>query len=313
MHTPLNTHDDERWGLILAGGQGRRLRTLTRAVVGDERPKQFCPLLGPETLLERTRRRAALAIPPARNLVALTRDHEHFYRPLVGGMPAHCTVIQPLDKGTAPAILYGLMRIAAFAPTSAVAIFPSDHYVGDDRVFMNHVTAAFTAVRMRPELVVLLGIAPASAETDYGWIEPAEPVAGTPLLRVRRFWEKPAEELAETLFARGYFWNSFVMVARIPAFLAMIRHAAPALEAAFGAVGATLGTPAESAAVQKVYARLTPSSFSDVVLASRPSNLAVLPVTGVKWSDWGRPSRVMATLAELGIRPEWADHVATTA
>jgi hypothetical protein len=37
------------------------------------------------------------------------------------------------------------------------------------------------------------------------------------------------------------------------------------------------------------------------VLAMRPSNLAVLPVCGVEWSDWGQPRRVLSTLATLGI------------
>lgn len=40
---------------FLAGGEGSRLRPLTAAIAGDERPKRFCALLGTETLLERTR------------------------------------------------------------------------------------------------------------------------------------------------------------------------------------------------------------------------------------------------------------------
>jgi mannose-1-phosphate guanylyltransferase len=299
-------HEREWWGLILAGGEGLRLRPLTRAITGDDSPKQFCVLHGGETLLEQTRRRAALAIPPARTLLVLTRGHERFYRPLVEGMPRHCAVIQPEDRGTAPAILYGLLRIARIAPMGAVAIFPSDHYVSDDAAFMSHVTAAFAAVRARPDLVVLLGIEPESAETQYGWIEGAEPIGTTPLLRVGRFVEKPSHVVARRLFERGCLWNSFVMVGRIPAFLAMIRRALPELDAAFATVGVTLGTHAEAAALRALYARLTPVSFSEGVLASRPANLAVLPVRGVQWSDLGAPDRVMRTLAGLGVTPAWA-------
>jgi hypothetical protein len=32
----------ERWALVLAGGDGTRLRGLTRGMAGDDRPKQFC-------------------------------------------------------------------------------------------------------------------------------------------------------------------------------------------------------------------------------------------------------------------------------
>jgi mannose-1-phosphate guanylyltransferase len=299
----------EHWGLVLAGGEGTRLRPLMRAITGDERPKQFCAVLGCETLLEQTRRRAALAIPPARTLLVLTRKHERFYRPLIAGMPSECAVIQPEDRGTAPAILYGLLRIARLAPMGAVAIVPSDHYVSDDAMFMSHVTAAFATVQARPDLVVLLGIEPESAETQYGWIEGAEPIAGAPLLRVRRFVEKPSQAVARMLLERGCLWNSFVMVGRIPAFLAMIRREAPELDAAFARARQTLGTLAESVAVRTLYSRLSPSSFSDDVLAARPGNLAVLPVRGVQWSDWGAPERVMGTLARLGVIPAWAERL----
>src|SRR5436190_325794 len=37
--------------VVLAGGDGTRLRSLTRQLAGDDRPKQFCHLLGAETLL----------------------------------------------------------------------------------------------------------------------------------------------------------------------------------------------------------------------------------------------------------------------
>jgi Nucleotidyl transferase len=32
------------WAVILAGGDGVRLRPLSRLISGDDRPKQFCPL-----------------------------------------------------------------------------------------------------------------------------------------------------------------------------------------------------------------------------------------------------------------------------
>src|ERR1700742_3815999 len=44
------------WAVLLAGGDGVRLRGLTAKIVGDHRPKQFCPITGADTLLSQTRR-----------------------------------------------------------------------------------------------------------------------------------------------------------------------------------------------------------------------------------------------------------------
>jgi hypothetical protein len=45
----------------------------------------------------------------------------------------------------------------------------------------------------------------------------------------------------------------------------------------------------------------------------RPANLAVLPVSGVGWSDLGNSRRVMATLARARIHAEWAEPAAAPA
>lgn len=41
----IGSANHKRWAVILAGGEGVRLRSLTRLVSGDDTPKKFCPLL----------------------------------------------------------------------------------------------------------------------------------------------------------------------------------------------------------------------------------------------------------------------------
>lgn len=80
----------KRWGVILAGGDGTRLQRLTRLICGDDRPKQFCALVGNETLLEQTRQRAERSILPGQILVPLTR------RPNL--RPSRSTVLRLLNQ-----------------------------------------------------------------------------------------------------------------------------------------------------------------------------------------------------------------------
>ena len=294
------------FGIILAGGDGTRLASLTRQLVGDGRPKQFCRLIGGDTLLEQTRRRARMLIDPERLLTVVTRHHEPFYRPALADAPPQSIVAQPENRGTAPAVLYALSRLAAIAPADPVVMLPSDHHVSDDAAFMARVECALHAVEARPEVVVLLGIAPDRPEAEYGWIEPAELILGRwpwPIYRVHRFWEKPSRPVAERLEAAGCLWNCFVVVARPSTLEHLIRCATPELHAAFAPIRARLGTPWEDEAARAVYRRLPSTDLSRHVFQARAGSLAVLPVSGVSWTDLGDPSRVHEAQTRLGWQP----------
>ena len=284
------------WAVILAGGDGMRLRALTRRIAGDNRPKQFCALVTGDTLLTETRRRAALAVPPHRTLIVVNRAHERFYAAQLADVRTRAVVAQPENRGTAPAILYALLTLAGRqAAGDTVMFLPSDHFVSDDAVFIRQVAAASEGVAQRPDLVTLLGVMPDRAESGYGWIEPGAVVAGTSLQEVRGFREQPAPVEAEVLRARGWLWNSFVMVGRVATLLALLRETVPDLWRPFNGVRATLGTIGEFAALERLYCGLPSVDFSRQVLTVRPDRLAVLPVRGLHWDDLSDPERVLAT------------------
>jgi mannose-1-phosphate guanylyltransferase len=303
----MGPHEERaaRCAIVLAGGDGRRLSGLTRQITGEAVPKQFCQLIGDTSLLQQTRRRASLTVDDERIFTTLTRTHERFYAPILENTASRNLIVQPENRGTAPAILYSLLRLAATAPRVRVAIFPSDHFIDDDRNFMRHVEMAFTATALRPEFTVLLGIAPQWPEPAYGWIEPGAAIGETPVFLVRRFWEKPAADLAGELLGRGCLWNSFVMVGQLSTLLGLFLIALPELYLAFSKIRPVIGTTFEKKTIERLYADLRSTGFSERVLTEHPVNLAVLPVRGVEWSDLGEPRRVMDTIARTGTRPQW--------
>ena len=187
--TQENSHPQSsvghRWAVILAGGDGKRLLPLTRRISGDDRPKQFCAVFGDETLLDQTLRRVARIVSPYRMSCVVTKAHESFYsvhRTVVRGSGL---LVQPFNRGTGPAIVYSLVRLHEIDPRAVVAFFPSNHHFADEEAFSNCIRQAFEFAEF--------GIAAERPETEYGWIEPGEPLkASAPgmVFGVRRFWEK---------------------------------------------------------------------------------------------------------------------------
>ena len=297
------------WALILAGGDGSRLRSLTSQITGDPRPKQFCPIIDGETLLDRTRRRADLLTRSDQQVIVVSRPHEPYYRDLARELAPDRLVVQPSNLGTGPGVLYPLLRIQRLAGNVPVAIFPSDHYVSDDAAFTEYVRSAQELSEHRTQTVVLLGIEAESPETEYGWIERAPwPLDGEIGYPVLRFWEKPSLALAERLLRVGALWNSFIMVGRVEAFLDVIAAGAPELVAAFTPVR-TAATWRESEVVERIYATTPALNFSERVLIPAARRLATVRVKDIEWSDWGHPERVVASIRRAGWRPGWLDRV----
>jgi mannose-1-phosphate guanylyltransferase len=297
-----------RWGAILAGGDGVRLKPLTQFICGDDRPKQFCSLFDRYTLLGHTVRRAERNIPAAQILFALTHAHRNYYVDEPAVIEAR-RIVQPANRGTAPPILLSLLSIEGLDKDALVAVLPSDHYYSDDAFFTSALEAAFEIAAERPESVVLIGAQPDRPEVEYGWIRLGESIEAEggkdsrELYRVGGFLEKPPLDVAQTLYGDRWVWNTFVMVGHVRAFLEMIEQAVPdALEAVRRA---ELWTGSETCIQESVYNQLPSTDFSKQVLSPQAARLLVLRVRDLGWSDLGHPGRVLAVLEKQRSRPPW--------
>jgi mannose-1-phosphate guanylyltransferase len=299
------------WAVVLAGGEGRRLRSLTRYVCGDDRPKQFAPLLGRRSLLRQTLDRIRPRIPVARTVVVTrVRDAEYVTQEFARGEAPEC-LLQPEDRGTAAAILWAAHVIRRREPDAVAVVFPSDHYVDGESAFMGHVLDVVAFVRRRGERLVLIGAIPTEPETDYGWIEPGEPVGGIrsrAVFGVTRFCEKPSPDVARAFHDAGAFWNTFILVSSVATLASVGAAMVPQLNMRLERLAAFGDAPEGLREVRQAFALAPGASFSRDVLERLPLALAVSPLPArVVWTDWGTRERVVASLRRAGLRPRWLE------
>lgn len=303
-------HEPHLWAVVLAGGEGVRLRPLVKQVCGDERPKQYAPVMDPRTLLRQTLDRIARFIPPERTVVVSVNDHRHF---LLDQLPTRTrlhVLMQPGNRGTAAGILFPSHWIARRDPGAIIAVFPSDHCVQDEDRFISHVARVAAVARATPEWMVLVGARPRGPEVEYGWIErgaAVDHVDGRELCRVRAFREKPSAAEAEALFARGGLWNTLVLVTPPSVLLGAAAVALPDMNARLAQMVSFVGTEYEVFARGQAYALMGRANFSSALLQTVPSSLAVSELPDVGWADLGTPRRVFEALRGRLLSPPWLE------
>jgi mannose-1-phosphate guanylyltransferase len=265
---------------------------------GDDRPKQFCSLLGARTLLEDTWKRAERSIPAEQILFSLTRAHQDHYLRCLADRPSQ-RIVQPFNKGTAPAILSALMRIAQTDAEAIVSILPCDHYYSSESALTAALESALEIAEQRTESVILLGAQPTRAETEYGWIEVGEAIGGhSGLFRVEGFQEKPSLSLAEALYLGGSLWNTSVMVGHVNAFLAMAWATVPGLMQELKSTEMRSFPGEEVRIPDAAYRQIALTDFSHSVLELATDSLLALRLSNIEWNDLGNSYRVLATLLE---------------
>jgi mannose-1-phosphate guanylyltransferase len=283
------------WGVILAGGDGIRLRELSYQVSGDRRPKQFCSFFGGKSLLMHTRERISPLIAESNTLFALNRAHDVYYRRQLSDVPSRRRLAQPSNRGTAPAIALSVLEVLQRDSDAIVAFFPSDHLYLDPSIFCATVDLGLHLAAAYRDRILIVGAPPSYPEVEYGWIEPGRTLVDSslnPLQLVSAFWEKPSLAEARLLLESGCLWNTFVTIGAVDAFVELFARAAPRLLHA-------MGSGLSDDGLDPVYDELEPLDFSRDILASVPQRLLVLRDGLSGWTDFGSPQRAMDVLKAM--------------
>lgn len=293
------TYRDNRWALVLAAGDGRRLQGLTQTATGTVVPKQFCSLNGGLSFLEETVQRAQSVVPRERVCAVVASGHARHWSRLLESMPLANIITQPRNRGTAIGILLPLLHILQQDPRARILLLPSDHHVRNEARLLEALQAAMKPGHSGDADIVLLGIEPDHADPELGYIVPGGTGNAT-LNAVSRFVEKPSSPEARELIRHGALWNTFIIAADATALLRLYERRCPEIVARMRRLiehDPTMERPFDSLA--ELYDNLPDLDFSRGILQGQEQYLRVLAVPECGWSDLGTPDRVAAALRDL--------------
>jgi mannose-1-phosphate guanylyltransferase len=272
------------YALIMAGGTGTRLWPLSR----EQRPKQVLPLIGDRTMFQIAVERLAPLFTPDRIFVVAGRDQINLLHAQESGIPAENFIVEPLGRGTAPAIALGAIHLRRRDPNAVMAVLTADHYIADEASFRKVLSIAARVAERG--LLVTLGVTPDYPATGYGYVERddviIDNVDGVLAYAVVAFREKPDAAAAERFLADGrHSWNSGMFIWRVDRFLVELSRTMPEFFAQLAEVDQALGTPQESETLAAVWPRVA-SQTVDYGVMEQARDVAVIPID-IGWSDVG--------------------------
>jgi mannose-1-phosphate guanylyltransferase/mannose-6-phosphate isomerase len=281
--------------VILSGGAGTRLWPLSTPA----RPKPFLRLLGCEggTLFGATVERVA--------------DRERFAAPIIVGSAAHQSLIEdatararlapqvmilePVARNTAAAVAAAAFYVERSNPDAVLVVVPSDHIIMNAPAFADAVQRAEPLAAAGS--LVLFGIRPGAARTEYGYIKKGTPLGGEArAFAVAAFCEKPDRKRAEHFVAGGdHYWNSGIFVMTASAYLAELARCEPRIYDAARAAVAKADKDGNVIRLEAAALAAAPDMPIDRAVMERTAQAVMLPLD-VGWSDVGSWAALWAAL-----------------
>jgi mannose-1-phosphate guanylyltransferase len=296
------------YAVIPAGGSGTRLWPASRSA----HPKFLLPLPGPRSMLQSTLDRLQSLVAPEDTYILTGREHAVAVARQLPEVPGENIVVEPVARGSGPAIGFGALLIAMRDPDAVMGSFAADHYIADPEAFRSAVSAAAEVAGQG--YLVTIGIEPRRPETGYGYIRRGEQLGehdGLCSYCVEEFKEKPDLATATRYVESGeYLWNASIFVWQARTLIDAMRRLIPDVYDSLMAIAEHWDTPQRDSVMVERWPQLRDVTIDHGIM-EHADNVAVVPAD-CGWTDlgdWNSLGEVLATSRE-GNLAVGAEHIA---
>jgi len=272
------------YAVIMAGGSGTRLWPVSR----QSHPKHTLPILGDSSLFQTTVERLK-GLFEIENILVVTTEKQYIQlKEQVPEIPKENFLLEPEPRGTASVVGLAATVIQTRDPQAIMAVLPCDHYISNTDLFKYIMKVAMDVADKG--YLVTLGITPTFPATGYGYIQRGASIAEEfpyPVYQVIKFKEKPDETQAREMVARkDHSWNSGMFIWRSDRILEEFSRQMPELKERLDEIIAVWGTPKQNVVLRKSWTSLKVETI-DYGIMENATRVAVLPASGLVWSDVG--------------------------
>jgi len=213
--------------MIMAGGAGTRFWPLST----EGLPKQFVPIIGKKSLLQKSYERVCGIVPDERIFFLTNEQYTPLVRKQIPGVPPENIIGEPQRKDTAAAVCLGTLISQKQFGNPIMAVLTADHLIEPVELFQDTLLSAVKAAHKTGALYTF-GIKPSYPATGYGYLELGNKVKSDDNIEhfsISSFKEKPEKSIARKYVDSGrYLWNSGMFVWTVEAIYSQMKQHIPA-------------------------------------------------------------------------------------
>ncbi|WP_447971154.1 hypothetical protein [Nitrospira sp. M1] len=303
------------WSVILTGDDHHCVSPLNTQWLSYKKPTPFCTFVGSRSMLQHTWDRADQLSHPSCKITVVGKSYLHETCTQLGGRVPGIIITEPRHQGMVVSLFLALTYLQVKAPHSMVVVYPSDHFVYPEDLFLRTVQRTIWATEEWSDHIFILEAAGANYQPSGCSVvldQQLGLIHETPVYGVKPPPQEPMDEEEHPFTQTHYLSNTSVLMAKPEVLWDLGWQYHPHMMKIFDELQDAIGTSYERTVLDNTFQSLRYWDTSLLALLQLTPNLAVIELEHIRWSHWEEPRHILEDLSEIGKEPAFPIEYAKT-